>query len=306
MKYNFIVNPHSRSGKGGMIWEILEPELKKRQTDYEGFLTEHPGHAITLAQQITGDGQEHVIVILGGDGTVNEVVNGIEDVEKITLGYIPTGSSNDLARGLGLPKEPLDALDVVLNSGQIQKMDIGLLTRGGKERRFAVSAGIGFDAAVCHQAAISSLKVLLNRLKLGKLTYVAIALGRLFCDNPVRAQITLDDKEAKTFERVYFAAAMNNSYEGGGFHFCPNARNDDGLLDVIVISKLPKLAVLLLLPTAYKGWHTHFPGIFVFQCRKATIETEEALAVHTDGEPIFLRKKIIAGLLGKQIRVITV
>lgn len=306
MKYNFIVNPHSRSGKGGMIWEILEPELKKRQTDYEGFLTEHPGHAITLAQQITGDGQEHVIVILGGDGTVNEVVNGIEDVEKITLGYIPTGSSNDLARGLGLPKEPLDALDVVLNSGQTQKMDIGLLTRGGKERRFAVSAGIGFDAAVCHQAAISSLKVLLNRLKLGKLTYVAIALGRLFCDNPVRAQITLDDKEAKTFERVYFAAAMNNSYEGGGFHFCPNARNDDGLLDVIVISKLPKLAVLLLLPTAYKGWHTHFPGIFVFQCRKATIETEEALAVHTDGEPIFLRKKIIAGLLGKQIRVITV
>lgn len=306
MKYNFIVNPHSRSGKGGMIWETLEPELKKRQTDYEGFLTEHPGHAIILAQQITGDGQEHVIVILGGDGTANEVVNGIEDVEKATLGYIPTGSSNDLARGLGLPKEPLEALDVVLNSRQIQKMDIGRLIRGGKERRFAVSTGIGFDAAVCHHAAISSLKVLLNRLKLGKLTYVAIALGRLFCDNPVRAKITLDDKEAKTFEKVYFAAAMNNSYEGGGFHFCPNARNDDGLLDVIVVSKLPKLAVLLLLPTAYKGWHTHFPGIFVFQCRKVTIETEEALAVHTDGEPIFLRKKITAGLLGKQIRVITV
>lgn len=304
MKYNFIVNPHSRSGKGGMIWEILEPELKKRQIDYKGFLTEYPGHAITLAQQITGDAQEHMIVILGGDGTVNEVVNGIEDVEKVTLGYIPTGSSNDLARGLGLPKEPLEALDVVLNSGRTQKMDIGLLIRGGKERRFAVSAGIGFDAAVCHQAAISGLKVLLNRLKLGKLTYVAIALGRLFCDNPIRAKITLDDKEAKTFEKVYFAAAMNNSYEGGGFRFCPNAGNNDGLLDVIVISKLPKLAVLLLLPTAYKGWHTHFPGIFIFRCRKVTIEAEEALAVHTDGEPIFMRKKITARLLGKQIRVI--
>ena len=236
---------------------------------------------------------------------MNEVLNGIADLGKTVLGYIPTGSSNDFARVMKLPTDPLGALDMILKPGRIQSMDVGLLTRAGKERRFAVSTGIGFDAAICHQAAVSRLKVLLNHLKLGKLTYVGIALNRLFHDKPVQAEITLDGQEIKKFSKVYFAAAMNQPYEGGGFCFCPDAAGNDGLLDVIVISGLPRLAVLLLLPTAYKGWHVHFPGIHVFRCKKAVIKTERPLAVHTDGEPVFLRDQITAEVLEEQIRVIT-
>ena len=306
MRYTFIVNPNSRSGMGGMIWEVIEPELIKKQIEYECYRTTYPGHATKLVRQITSDGCEHTLVVLGGDGTVNEVINGIENVEKVILGYIPTGSSNDFARGLGLPKDPDKALEVVLHPGQIKKMDVGLLTRAGKERRFAVSTGIGFDAEICHQAAVSGLKVLLNRLKLGKLTYVGIALNRLFHDKPVEAEIILDEGEPKKYKKVYFAAAMNHPYEGGGFYFCPKARSDDGMLDVIVISNLPKLVVLLLLPTAYKGWHVHFPGISVMRCHKVCIRTKRALAVHTDGEPVFLRKEIKAELLKEKIRVLTV
>lgn len=152
---------------------------------------------------------------------------------------------------------------------------------------------------------MSKLKVLLNRLKLGKLTYVGIALNRLFHDKPVTAEVRLDNGETKQYQKVYFAAAMNNPYEGGGFYFCPDAENDDGQLDVIIISNLPKLVVLLLLPTAYKGWHVHFPGISVLRCQKVCIRTERALAVHTDGEPVFLRKEIKAELLKEQISVIS-
>lgn len=305
MRYSFIVNPNSRSGMGGMIWDIIEPELKKRQFEYESFRTEYPGHASKITSRITGDGEVHTLVVLGGDGTVNEVLNGITDLGKTVLGYIPTGSSNDFAREMKLPADPLGALDMILKPGRIQPMDVGLLTRAGKERRFAVSTGIGFDAAICHQAAVSRLKVLLNHLKLGKLTYVGIALNRLFHDKPVQAEITLDGQEIKKFPKVYFAAAMNQPYEGGGFCFCPDASGNDGLLDVIVISGLPRLAVLLLLPTAYKGWHVHFPGIHVFRCKKAVIKTERPLAVHTDGEPVFLRDQITAEVLEEQIRVIT-
>lgn len=305
MRYTFIVNPNSRSGMGGMIWEVIEPELIKKKVEYDCFHTTYPGHATKLVRQITADGLLHTLVVLGGDGTVNEVINGIEDISKVTLGYIPTGSSNDFARGLKLPKDPLKALEVVLNPGQIKRMDIGLLTRAGKKRRFAVSTGIGFDAAICHQAAVSKLKVLLNRLKLGKLTYVGIALNRLFHDKPVEAEVILDGGESRTYHRVYFAAAMNQPYEGGGFYFCPGAQSDDRMLDVIIISSLPKLAVLLLLPTAYKGWHVHFPGISVLRCREVCIRTKKALAVHTDGEPVFLRKEIKAELLKEQIKVIT-
>lgn len=303
--YTFIVNPNSRSGMGGMIWEVIEPELIKRRVDYECFRTTYPGHAVKLVREITSDHQEHTLAVLGGDGTVNEVINGICDIGKVTLGYIPTGSSNDFARGMKLPQDPVKALEVILNPGEIKKMDVGLLTRAGKERRFAVSTGIGFDAAICHQAAVSKLKVLLNRLKLGKLTYVGIALNRLFHDKPVTAEVRLDNGETKQYQKVYFAAAMNNPYEGGGFYFCPDAENDDGQLDVIIISNLPKLVVLLLLPTAYKGWHVHFPGISVIRCQKVCIRTERALAVHTDGEPVFLRKEIKAELLKEQIRVIS-
>lgn len=305
MKYTFIVNPNSRSGMGGMIWEVIEPELIKRNIEYESFHTAYPGHATKLTNQITSDGGEHLLVVLGGDGTVNEVVNGIADVGKVILGYIPTGSSNDFARGLKLPKEPMKALDIVLNPGQIGTMDVGVLIRAGKARRFAVSTGIGFDAAICHQAAVSRLKVLLNRLKLGKLTYVGVALNRLFRDKPVKAEVRLDDGKIKTYQKVYFVAVMNHPYEGGGFYFCPDAVNNDRMLDVIVISGLPKLAVLLLLPTAYKGWHVHFPGITVMRCKKVTVKAERALPLHTDGEPVFLRKEITAELLEKQIRVMT-
>lgn len=303
MKLYFIVNPHSRSGMGGMIWEQIESELKKRRVEYDCALTCCPGHATKIVKEITSDNQEHILVALGGDGTVNEVVNGIEDAEKVTLGYIPTGSSNDFARGLKLPKKPLEALDVVLK-GKTKKMDIGLLTRAGKTRKFAVSAGIGFDAAICHEAAVSHLKKFLNALKLGKLTYVGIALNQLFHDKPTSVTITLNGAERKTFLKVYFVAAMNNPYEGGGFRFCPKALNDDGKLDVIVIHGLPKLLVLILLPTAYKGAHVHFPGVEVYQCEHVRIETERPLAIHTDGEPVFLRKEMTAKIQKKQIRVI--
>ena len=303
MKYTFIVNPNSRSGKGAVIWDVIQPELKKRGIDYEAFMTEFPGHGSRIVSDITRDGEEHYIVALGGDGTVNEVVNGIQYLDKTVLGYIPTGSSNDFARGMHLPQDHMQALDVILNSKNIQKMDVGLVTRAGRERRFAVSTGLGFDAAICHQVAVSKLKVFLNKIKLGKLSYVFVALNRLFHDKPVRAEVYLDDEPVRKFDKMYFAAVMNHPYEGGGFYFCPEAVTDDGKLDVLVISGIPKLIVLLLLPTAYKGWHVHFPGITVLQGRKVRIHTNKSLAVHTDGEPLYLRREITAELLPEQLRV---
>lgn len=302
--YSFIVNPHSKSGAGKLIWNQLCPELKKQRTAYEVFFTEHPGHAEKLVRQITGDGGEHTIVVLGGDGTVNETVNGICDYNKVLLGYIPTGSSNDFARSLRLPKDPVKALNNILAPVNIRALDIGCLTYKGKTKHFAVSTGLGFDAAICHQAAVSKLKVFLNRINLGKLTYAGIALYRLFRDVPRTMTIKLDDKPAMTFESVYFTAVMNHPFEGGGFKFCPQARPDDRLLDVIVISGISRLKALLCLPTAFTGHHVHFKGIHIFQCSCADIDPVCALPVHTDGEPLFLQKHLHVSLLPEQLRVI--
>ena len=111
MDYIFIVNPKSRTGQGELLWSQLEPELKKRRVSYEVRMTGRKKDAERIATEITADEEEHTMIVLGGDGSLNEVINGIKNPSKVTLGYIPTGSSNDFARGMGIPKDAKKALE---------------------------------------------------------------------------------------------------------------------------------------------------------------------------------------------------
>ena len=305
MYYIFIVNPKSRTGQGELLWSQLEPELKKRRVSYEVRMTGRKKDAERIATEITADEEEHTMIVLGGDGSLNEVINGIKNPSKVTLGYIPTGSSNDFARGMGIPKDAKKALELILNSEKIEKLDVGELVLGGKRRRFLVSAGMGFDAAVCHEVCISKWKKILNRLKLGKLSYAVVALNRLLKDQPVRMEIRLDDGSVHRFECAYFAAFMNQKYEGGGFKFCPEASPSDGKLDIMVAADLSKKKILCLLPTAFFGKHTKFRGVTILQCRSAEVSTGSTLPIHTDGEPIFLRNEMKVRLMEEKIRFIT-
>lgn len=287
-----------------MVWNLVEPELKKRKIEYQVYHTEYARHAIEIAAGITADGKEHTLVVVGGDGTVDEVVNGICDCSKVTLGYIPTGSGNDFTRALRLPTDIQAALENILDNGKGIPMDIGKVGCGGKVYRFAVSAGIGFDAAVCHQAAVSPIKVFLNKLGLGKLTYLAIALKCIFLETPMPAEIQIDGEKILKFEHTYFTAVMNHPYEGGGFFFCPKADIRDRMLDVIVVSDLPKWKILLLLPTAFFGKHVNFKGISIYRCREIKVKMSKKLPIHADGEPIAVERTLKAALEPEQIRVI--
>lgn len=193
---------------------------------------------------------------------------------------------------------------LILSPKRVEKMDIGVLKREGKGRRFAVSAGIGFDAAVCHEVCVSKWKRVLNLLKIGKLSYAVVAMDRIIKDRPVKLELTLDDGSMKVFERTYFAAFMNLPYEGGGFKFCPDASGSDGFLDIMVVSDLSKLKILCLLPTAFSGKHTRFKGVTILKCRSVKVVTDRALPLHTDGEPSFLSKEIEVSLEKEKLNVI--
>jgi len=302
--YNFIVNPNARSGLGQKVWNKLEGILKHRNIKYRVFFTEYQKHATEITREITSGDEEQVVVALGGDGTVNEVVNGIINYDSTILGYIPIGSSNDFARGLELPKDPVAALELILSPKRLHPMNVCELRYKGKKRRFAVSCGIGFDADIVHESVVSRFKAFLNKIGLGKLTYVAIAIHRLFLTTPCTLTITLDDEQEITYPKSYFAALMNNKYEGGGVKFAPDAANDDDMIDVMIASNLPKLKVLMLFPTAFVGWHTRFKGVYLHQAKHVKIHTERPLPVHTDGEPIFLQSDIEARCAKRKIRVI--
>ena len=146
-----------------------------------------------------------------------------------------------------------------------------------RKRRFLASqkseistsaSGIGFDAGICHEALASKIKNTLNRLHLGKLTYVMIALRQLFYLEPFTLDAALENGEHRSFENVLFAVAMNFSYEGGGFCFCPEADGTDDLLDVMVVSNLAKWKVSYLLPMALFGRHTGFPEVHMERCQQ--------------------------------------
>lgn len=304
MHYTFIVNPKSRSGRGEMVWRMVEPELKKQRIDYEVYYTKYEAHATEIAEGITADGKEHLLVVVGGDCTINEVVDGIRNYAKVILGYIPTGSGNDFTRVLHLPTEPYAALHQILHGKTKVQMDVGCLHFAGKKRRFAISTGIGFDADVCHVAAVSKLKRRLNKVGLGKLTYLFIALYRLLAERPAGVEITLEGKETHHFIDTYFVAVMNHPYEGGGFFFCPEAKINDGKLDVIVASGLPKWKILLLLPTAFKGKHIKYKGISIYQCKEISIKTDRVRPVHTDGEPVAVEQEIWVNVEAEQLSVL--
>lgn len=273
----------------------------RRKIAYTVLFTTPECGATETVRRFTADRRRHTLIVLGGDGTINEVVNGIADVSKITLGYIPTGSGNDFTRALNLPTNPLAALEVILNPGRLVPLDIGCSELDSVPRRFAVSSGIGFDASVCHHVEKSPFKAFLNRIHLGNLIYTGVALKRLFLDSRVDAEVILDDGEPRHFSNVYFAACMNHPYEGGGFFFCPEAKTDDGMLDVLVAADIPLPKVFFILPTAFFGKHTGFSGVHIFRCRKAEVRVKEPLPMHTDGEPAEVGRVLKAEICKEQI-----
>lgn len=306
--YHFIINPNARSGLGLLVWQKLELILQDKNIPYHTHFTEHPRHASSYARALTinlAKNNEHLtLVAIGGDGTVNEVLDGMTNFEHVTFGYIPVGSGNDFARSLSIPKKGEDALELILQKPHIASMDIGSLSFENHTRRFAVSAGLGFDAAVCEEANNSKLKPFLNKLRLGKLTYVGIALKLILLSRLEQITLTLDDQKPIVFQKGLFAVVMNHRYEGGGFKFCPNARYNDGELDVMVIAGLPKLKILTLLPTALKGAHTRFHGVYSYRCKKAVIETEHAFSTHMDGEVLSRQTRIEARCCEEKLRII--
>ncbi len=288
--YHIIINPASRSGKGLKLWkETVEPALHKEGITYRSYFSREAGDVARLTREITSvaptEGDPLKLIILGGDGTVNEALQGIEDPSRIVIGYIPTGSSNDFARDLKIPKDPVQALDRILHTGTVHPMDMSTVYYpDGEIRRYAVGCGIGFDAAVCEESTCSRIKAFCNRIGLGKLTYLGIALKQLFTAPKVSCELTLDGKAPIHIKNFLFVTSMNHRYQGGGFKFCPDADDNDGIMNLCAVGNVPRLVVLLALPTAFFGKHFIFKGVNPYRASTVHIKTSRPLWVQTDGE----------------------
>ncbi len=314
--YYFIVNPTSKTGLGEKYWKRVQKILDEKKVEYKVVFSKRVGHVEEIVKKLTTESKKDKIhiVILGGDGTVNEAIQGIEDFKKVVISYIPTGSSNDLARDMGISRNPEEALEAILKAEKEAYMDMGLVHYekaflDGKEvaipdRRFMVGCGMGFDAAVCEESARSKVKNVLNKVKLGKLTYLGIALKQLIQSEMIDGKMILDECREIPIKRMFFAVAMVHHYEGGGFKFCPDAEADDGLLDFCVASDAAKLRVLRIIPTAFDGNHVRFKEIQMFRGKKAVIEAKKPMWIQTDGEVKAQASKIAVSDLGEKVHFI--
>lgn len=282
--YYFIVNPSSRSGQGIQVWRQVRDILSGRRLSYKAYFTKYVGHGTQITRRIAPLAAGHTLIIIGGDGTINEVLNGLPENSQITLGYLPVGSGNDFARGVHLPSDPIKVLERILSGKPPRKLDLGQLRTLKRTSHFAISSGIGYDAEVCYEVAHTRMKAILNALHLGKLTYAYAAVKLLFSFHPFEADIRLDGNRDYHFSKVYFIAGMNLQYEGGGFRFCPQANSHDGALDFLIVQGLPKWKILLLFPTAYFAMHTHIRGIHILRGTEMHIHTSAPQRLHRDGE----------------------
>ncbi|MBQ7432293.1 MAG: diacylglycerol kinase family lipid kinase [Lachnospiraceae bacterium] len=290
--YEIIVNPNSKCGKGRHVWKLVQQYLEKSHIVYHVSFSEFAGHARTLAASIVFPKDvpvsERVVVIIGGDGTLNEVVNGLKNLHSLIIGYIPAGSGNDFARNLHIPKNVRRACKVIFEKKRIRQLDYGVNCVGRDEvrnRRFLVSSGIGYDAAICHDMNHASWKKTLNKIHLGKLAYAACGLRQIIYSQPIDGELILDGVKRVRLHGIYFLSCHILETEGGGFLFGKKADPEDGLLNICVFQNMEKKQfVEALIFTLLGGHQNRVSGVRNYVCQEAKIATREPMAVHTDGE----------------------
>jgi diacylglycerol kinase (ATP) len=292
-----ILNPAAGRGYGAQVEPKLRQCLQAEGIDFDLVRTEGPWHATQLAEHAAKDGFE-MVVAAGGDGTANEVINGLmaasQNGTAPRLGVIPAGSGSDFASGIGLPANLQEACHRIAHS-QSKPIDIGRVTVAGQEPRyFGNVVGVGFDGAVL----IETLKM--KRLR-GLALYLLAVLKTIFLNfKAPTTTVTYDGQEMVL--PAMLVSVTNGPREGGGFFIAPEARPDDGLFDVCIAHEVDRLTILRLLPHFLKGTHVDLDPITMVQARQVTISSPEGLVAHVDGEVLctdapWIRCEILPGVL---------
>lgn len=287
-----IVNDHAKTGGGSKVEKIkvfLKKQAAQKRVKASEFFTvlptENAGDATKYVRAICRRDEEADIWVFGGDGTINEAVNGLILPSKVTMAVLPGGSGNDYVKGLGLPKDPVACAKALLAATEKRGYDVGSVatydTKGTV--RFAGSCGLGYDAKVCHEVDSSKLKPILNKLHLGKLAYLLVAFKQVFANPRFRATV-IRDGISRSYDDVIFLCFMNNQYEGGGLRMAPDADPCDGKLSVVIAHGIRPLRVLTMLPKLKSGKHVKHRNVETFACSEIEVITDSKQYLHTDGD----------------------
>lgn len=275
MKHVFIVNPVAGKGKSSAMVNSIRDRFRDFSEPYSIELTEYPGHATHIAKRLSKEGTPTRIYSVGGDGTLNEIINGIEGAH-MELGIIPCGSGNDAVRSIYSTTDP-HVLLKVLPEASSTILDLGRING----RYFINIASVGFDAEVV------TLSRKFKRIPgvSGPMAYVLGVLAAVIGLKKHRVRIRIDDGPERTNELLLCAFA-NGKYYGGGMMPAPQAEMTDGLLDICEVENPGRIRLLKFFPAFMKGGHTGLREVTMHRCRKIEIAGTRPMPVNIDGEVV--------------------
>ncbi|KRM72531.1 diacylglycerol/lipid kinase family protein [Lacticaseibacillus brantae] len=286
-----IVNPVSGGGNGLRVWQEIQTELDARRIDYQVKVSQFSGHAVQLAQQIGNFAAESpaAILVIGGDGTLNQALTGVRSTihPDMPLAYIPAGSGNDFARGIGLSPKPKEALAQILETSQPVNIDVGEFTETNHHQHgfFVNNIGIGFDAAIVSAANHSKAKNWLNKIHMGQLAYIINVIGVFFRQAAFPLTVTVDGKPTY-ISKAFLVTTSNHPYFGGGVKILPDAVPTDGKLDLIVVERPNLLYFLFLVLQVFLGRHTKYDAVHVFRSAHIQLSMNDIEDGQMDGEEL--------------------
>ena len=276
----FLVNPASANGSTGRRWPELARRAAAAGLEGNALLSERRGHLGELARGAAADGAR-LLVVVGGDGSVNEVVNGLAGLEaRPDLAIVPRGTGWDFVRTFGIPRNVEQAAAVALR-GDVRTIDLGratFRTWNGSEASslFANVASVGMSGAIA-QRANETTKVLG-----GKVSYLWATFAVFSRWTATELELRVDDERRSG--KMFDVVVANGRYFGGGMQICPEARPDDGLLDVLTIGDLTKRDLMTTMPKTYRGSHLPHPKAELLRGSVVTVSSPSALPVELDGE----------------------
>lgn len=286
--YHVIVNPKGGKGKSLKALEYVETTLKDKGLSFETHKTERAGHATEIVRELSKQ-PDVKLLVLGGDGSFYEVLNGIENFENVTLGLLPCGTGNDFISASKHPKNVKDALDVILRGNEAYVDFIQL-----DDRRCLNVLGAGMDVDVL-------LKYAEMKPFHGKVKYYASLFYTLAHTRWHHLRLTVDGGEP--MERNVFMIGIGNGRSiGGGMPICPNGVVDDGKLDIVVVNEMKKSLIPFRLGNFLSGKHVLKDWTEEFSGKQVRIEVLDESKFEADGE-IFSAKEINCQIVTNTLKV---
>lgn len=268
----FLVNPAAGRGTGAARLGLLRRLAAEHGAELQ--VSESGEDLVARARRAASDGVERLVVV-GGDGTMHQAVQGLAG-SPCALGLVPLGSGNDFATVLGAPDDLSTAVETALDR-PVRSMDLGRVTGPAGNRWFDMYCGVGFDSEVTRRA---------NRVRLlrGPAIYPWAVIKTLFGFRAPTFRIEHDTGMIE--ERGMFVTVANGPTYGGGMRIAPDARLDDGILDLVFVRKVSKAKLLRVFPKVYSGEHVNLPEVVILRTRQARIHLDREMEVYGDGEPL--------------------